>query len=62
MPVEYCVISIGALSTNRLWGESGAVRAAHATTTLVVQDDRRILVDPSLPGPILAARFHERTG
>jgi glyoxylase-like metal-dependent hydrolase (beta-lactamase superfamily II) len=62
MPVEYCLISIGTLSHNRLWGESAAVRTAHATTTLVVQDDRRILVDPSLPAQILEARYHERTG
>jgi len=62
MTVEYCVISIGALSRNRLWGEAKAVRAAHATTTLVWDGERRILVDPSLPGEILAARFGERTG
>jgi len=62
MSVEYCVISIGALSHNRLWGESGPVRTAHATTTLVVADRRLILVDPSLPEPALAARFNERTG
>ena len=62
MPVDYTVISIGTLSHNRLWGESAAVRTAHATTTMVAQDDRRILVDPSLPAQILEARFHERTG
>jgi len=59
---EYRVISIGTLSRHRLWGEPAAVRTAHATTTLVVEDDRRILVDPSLPGTILSARFAERTG
>ena len=62
MPVEYCVISIGTLSHNRLWGERAAARTAHATTTLVVEADRRILVDPSLPGKILEARYNERTG
>jgi glyoxylase-like metal-dependent hydrolase (beta-lactamase superfamily II) len=62
MPVEYCVVSIGTLSCNRLWGETAAVRTAHATTTLVCEGDRAILVDPSLPGTALAARFHERTG
>ena len=60
--VEYFVISIGALSHNRLWGEGGAIRTAHATTTLVRADKRTILVDPSLPAPALAARLDERTG
>ena len=62
MSVEYHIISIGALSHNRLWGESAAIRTAHATTTVVCEGDRTILVDPSLPGPALAARFNERTG
>jgi len=62
MTIEYSVISIGTLSRNRLWDESAAVRAPHATTTLVVDGERKILVDPSLPGKILEARFNERTG
>jgi len=62
MTVEYTVISIGTLSHNRLWSETAPLRTAHATTTLVTDGDRRILVDPSLPGTILDARFHERTG
>jgi len=62
MAVEYTVISIGTLSRNRLWGESAGVRTAHATTTLVVDESRRILVDPSLPGRILSSRYNERTG
>jgi glyoxylase-like metal-dependent hydrolase (beta-lactamase superfamily II) len=62
MAVDYKIISIGTLSHNRLWGEAAPVRAAHATTTLVTDDERTILVDPSLPGKILQARFHERTG
>ena len=62
MTVEYCVISIGALSHNPLWGERAAVRTAHATTTLVRDGDRRILVDPSLPAAALEARYFERTG
>jgi len=60
--VEYTVISIGTLSRNRLWGEGQAVRTAHATTTLIAEAGRLILVDPSLPGPVLDARLHERTG
>jgi glyoxylase-like metal-dependent hydrolase (beta-lactamase superfamily II) len=62
MSVEFTVISIGTLSHNRLWGESAAVRTAHATTTLVTAGQRMILVDPSLPAQTLAARFEERTG
>jgi glyoxylase-like metal-dependent hydrolase (beta-lactamase superfamily II) len=62
MSVEFTVISIGTLSHNRLWGESAAVRTAHATTTLVAEKGRLILVDPSLPPVALAARFSERTG
>ena len=60
--VDYKVISIGALARNRLWGESADTRTSHATTTVVCVDDRVILVDPSLPGAILDARFNERTG
>lgn len=62
MSVEFDVISIGTLSRNRLWGEAAGVRTAHATITLVTSGERRILVDPSLPGPILEARLNERTG
>ena len=62
MSVDYSVISIGTLSHNRLWGETAAVRAAHATTILVSEEDRMILVDPSLPAPVLSARLGERTG
>lgn len=62
MTIDYCVISIGTLSRNRLWGERVAVRTSHATTTLIRQGERVILVDPSLPGTALAARLNERTG
>jgi len=62
MTVEYCVISIGALSHNRLWSESAPVRTSHSTTTLVSDGGRRILVDPSLPAVAMAPRFNERTG
>jgi len=60
--VDFRVISIGTLARNRLWGEGGQVRTSHATTTLVTVGRKRILVDPSLPGPILGARYNERTG
>jgi glyoxylase-like metal-dependent hydrolase (beta-lactamase superfamily II) len=62
MSVTFRVISIGALACNRLWGETQPVRTSHATTTLIEDEDRRILVDPSLPATALAARFGERTG
>ena len=62
MSVDYCVISIGALSKNRLWAEAAAVRTSHSTTTAVFADDRLILVDPSLPAAALGPVFNERTG
>lgn len=62
MAVEFRIISIGTMSQNRLWGEARAMRTAHATTTLVVENDKRVLVDPSLPAEILSARYNERTG
>jgi len=60
--VDFSIISIGTLSQNSLWNEQSPVRTAHATTTLVTDGDKRILVDPSLPGNMLEARFFERTG
>ncbi|MCK5114600.1 MAG: hypothetical protein KAR11_07555 [Phycisphaerae bacterium] len=62
MSVEYSIISIGTLSHNVVWKETKPVRSQHATTTLVTDGDRRILVDPSLPGEILTARLMERCG
>lgn len=62
MSVEYSVISIGTLAINRLWGEGTPLRTSHATTTLVSDGKKQILVDPSLPAQALAARFFERTG
>jgi glyoxylase-like metal-dependent hydrolase (beta-lactamase superfamily II) len=62
MSVEYCVVSIGTLSHNHFWGEAGPVRTAHATTTLVSDGKKLILVDPSLPATALDARLFERTG
>jgi glyoxylase-like metal-dependent hydrolase (beta-lactamase superfamily II) len=54
-PPRVDIISIGTLSRNRLWGETEAVRTAHATCTL-------ILVDPGLPPAAMGARLYERTG
>lgn len=56
------IISIGCLSRNRLWNETEVLRTPHATTTLVRVGKQNILIDPGLPGPILAARLNERTG
>jgi glyoxylase-like metal-dependent hydrolase (beta-lactamase superfamily II) len=56
------IISIGTLSRNRLWNETQALRTPHATTTLIRSGPRKILVDPGLPPPAVAARLFERTG
>lgn len=56
------IISIGTLSRNRVWGETTAVRSAHATTSLIRSGKDVILVDPGLPAQVLAARLNERTG
>ena len=58
--VQFSVISIGAMERNALWNERESVRTGHATTTLITAGDRRILVDPGLPGPALQARLAER--
>ncbi len=60
--VEYRIISIGTLSKNKFWNETEPVRTAHTTTTLIVSGDKKIIVDPSLPGRVLDARLFERAG
>lgn len=60
MDVAFKVISIGALEAHPLWNEGGEVRTGHATTTLIESAGAKILVDPSLPPSILAARLSER--
>ena len=60
--MDYRVINIGALSKHELWNEQGEPRTAHATTSLIRSGDRVILVDPGLPGPMIAARLQERSG
>jgi glyoxylase-like metal-dependent hydrolase (beta-lactamase superfamily II) len=62
MSARIDIISIGTLSRNRLWNETDVVRTAHATTSLIRAGKRLILVDPGLPGVVLGARLHERTG
>ncbi len=62
MPVSVDIISVGTLSRNRFWNESGTPRPAHATTTLLRDQQATIIVDPSLPAEILRQRLDERTG
>lgn len=61
--MDLSIISIGAMSSNPLWGEKpGApVRTGHATTTLIRSGKKIILVDPGLPAQLLIARLGERT-
>ncbi len=62
MPVSVDIISVGTLSRNRFWNENSARRPAHATTTLLRDDESTIIVDPALPPEILSRRLDERTG
>ncbi len=62
MPVSVDIISIGTLSRNRFWHEKSARRPAHATTTLLRDEELSIIVDPALPPAILRQRLDERTG
>lgn len=62
MSLRYRVISIGALGCHPLRNETEARRPSHATTTLIVDGDRTILVDPGLPAEVMAARLDERAG
>ncbi|MEY4116674.1 MAG: hypothetical protein RLZZ116_2 [Planctomycetota bacterium] len=48
MSASIRVISIGTMASNPHWGERGALRPAHATTSLIVAGSAKILVDPSL--------------
>jgi glyoxylase-like metal-dependent hydrolase (beta-lactamase superfamily II) len=62
MSCELTIVSIGTTSHNLLWDEQAAVRTAHATTSLLRDESRTILVDPSLPANLLVGRLYERTG
>ncbi|MEE2906595.1 MAG: MBL fold metallo-hydrolase [Planctomycetota bacterium] len=61
MPLDYRVISLGTLAVNTLWQEGGPVRTPHATTSLVLADPCRILINPGLPAQVLHARLGERS-
>ncbi len=56
------IISIGTLSRNPFWDETGVVRPSHATTTLIRDGQTSILVDPSVPVELLTHRLDERLG
>lgn len=58
----FTVVSLGTLAANALWNERQPRRTGHATTTLVRDGKRAILVDPGLPAQAVAARLEERTG
>ncbi|MFM9957614.1 MAG: MBL fold metallo-hydrolase [Phycisphaerales bacterium] len=73
--MHHRIISIGALDRNPYWDRDAeraasegvaCVRPGHSTCTLVISEshgtERRILVDPGLPAPIIAARLNERSG
>lgn len=62
MSIDLRIVSLGALGCHPLRGESGEQRPGHATTTLLSDGERRILVDPSLPPDHLRQRLDERTG
>ncbi|MFZ4574848.1 MAG: MBL fold metallo-hydrolase [Phycisphaerales bacterium] len=58
--MDYRIISIGALAAHPLWGERGATRTGHSTTTLITTKSAKILVDPGMPATVLTARLRER--
>lgn len=62
MSVSVDIVSVGTLSRNRFWNETGTVRPSHATTTLLRDGEATVIVDPSLPGEILEQRLDERSG
>ncbi|HED54802.1 MAG TPA: MBL fold metallo-hydrolase [Phycisphaerales bacterium] len=58
------IISIGALARHPLWpmDTTRPPRLGHATTTLILDGDLALLVDPGLPGQVLGQRLLERAG
>lgn len=57
--MDYRIVSIGTLAAHPLWNERTEVRTGHATTTLISSGESNIIVDPSLPPPVFAARLGE---
>ena len=62
MSIDVRIVSLGALSSHPLRGEAGERRPGHATTSLLILGEQRILVDPSLPPDHLRQRLDERMG
>lgn len=62
MPTDHRIISIGTLPIHPLWEVQGDPRTPQATTTLVTSASQQILVNPSLPPPLLEVRMQERSG
>ena len=62
MSVEIRIVSLGALASHPLRDEAGERRPGHATTSILLCGDRRILIDPSLPPDHLRQRLDERLG
>jgi glyoxylase-like metal-dependent hydrolase (beta-lactamase superfamily II) len=62
MAVRVEIISIGTLARNPFWGETGSVRASHATSTLIRDGRTTILVDPGVPVELMTHRLDERMG
>lgn len=60
--MDFRIVSIGTLAVNTLWREREPTRTGHATTSLIREDGRTILVDPGLPTAALEARLDERAG
>ena len=60
--MDFKIISIGTLAKHSLWNETSNLRTGHATTTVIKSNKEILLVDPSLPAPIIDAKLHERWG
>ncbi len=57
--MDYRIVSIGTLAAHPLWNERAPVRTGHATTTLISSGEANIIIDPSLPSQVVAARLNE---
>lgn len=62
MSTSIRIISLGTLASHPLWTETSDPRTPHATTSLITSGDQQILVNPSLPPPMLDAHLKERSG
>ncbi len=62
--VRWHILTIGHLSRNKFWGESDdrAYRTPLCTSTLILLDDRTIVVDPSCAPDEMVDVLHRRSG